>query len=128
NLGRHVTEIAQTGRARRNERPGHRQVGRQLVFAVAFLVAVHNSVDEIVYVQDGQTHSRIRLVDQRAVAVVVKRIAGVGLIHQASFFFDGGHDRKLPTESSVRQNERREQSLRGADSILPHAQFTTYGP
>ena len=47
NLRRDVAEIAQRRRAGRDQRAGDRQVGRQLLLAVAFFVAADDPLVEV---------------------------------------------------------------------------------
>ena len=59
-----------------------RQVGGQVLLAVAFLVAADDALVEIVDVEHRQVDQLVGPIDQRAVAVVVERVAFVGLVHR----------------------------------------------
>ena len=69
-----VAEVAEGGGAGGDQRAGQRQVGRQLLFAVAFLVAADDALVEVDHVEHRQIDELVGRIDQRAVAVVVERI------------------------------------------------------
>src|SRR5262249_49422213 len=77
-----VAEVAERGGAGRDERAGHGQVGGQVLLAPAFLVAANDALVEVEHVQDRQTDPLVGAVHQRAVGVVVKRVAFVRFVHR----------------------------------------------
>src|SRR5262249_7278966 len=58
----------------------------QVFLARAFLVAADDPLVEVVDVEDRQLDGEIAAVDECAVAVIVVRVALVGLVHREGFF------------------------------------------
>ncbi len=77
-----VAEVAQRGGAGGDQRAGQRQVGGQVLLAVAFLVAADDALVEVDHVQHRQADQLVTAVDQGAVGVVVEGVALAGLVHR----------------------------------------------
>ncbi len=95
NLVSNIAEIAQGGGARWNQGSGHRQVGRQVLFAIAFLVAADDTLVEIHHVQDRQVNQLVAAIDNRAIGVVIERILGIGFVHGRQGLAVRGYHRNM---------------------------------